>query len=71
VPADESRTLESELGTPLPRGMSKLTRAQRADLASAVADAHRRQATALADAGEHALGLLPPLLRDAIRRLAR
>jgi hypothetical protein len=62
-------SLEDELHGALPAGLRGLTDAQRRDLADAIADARRRQAAALADAGEQAFGHIPRLLRGPIRRM--
>jgi hypothetical protein len=51
--------------------LGQLTPTQRDDLAAAIRDAKRRQAAALAAAGEQALGLIPRILRGPIRRLFR
>jgi hypothetical protein len=61
--------LETELGATPPSGLSSLTPDQREDLAAAVRNAKRRQAKALADAGEQALKLIPRVLRGPVRRL--
>ena len=62
-------SLEDELREPLPAGIRQLTEDQRQDLADAIRDARRRQAGALAEAGENALGQLPRLVRGPIRRM--
>ena len=62
-------SLEDELRGPVPAGIRGLTDAERQDLADAIADARRRQAAALADAGERAFNQIPRLLRGPIRRM--
>jgi hypothetical protein len=64
-----SRVLETELHAAPPRGVSALPARQQEDLASAIADARRRQAAALAEAGENALKLIPRVLRGPVRRM--
>ncbi len=61
--------LEEQLGAPAPAGLSRLSQAQRDDLARAIADARHRQAAELASASEKALGHIPRLLRTAIQRV--
>jgi len=62
-------SLEDELRGPVPDGLGELTDAQRQDLADAITDARRRQAAALAEAGEQAFGHIPRLLRGPVRRM--
>lgn len=62
-------SLEEELRGPVPDGLRELTDEQRDDLADAITDARRRQAAALAEAGEQAFGHIPRLLRGPIRRM--
>jgi hypothetical protein len=62
-------SLQEELHGPLPAGIRQLTDAQRQDLAEAIVDARRRQAAALAEAGERAFGHIPRLFRGPIRRM--
>ncbi|KAA9165487.1 hypothetical protein FPZ12_005270 [Amycolatopsis acidicola] len=61
------RSLAGQLGT-LPEGIEELPEEHRQDLADAVRDARRRQASALAKAGNDALRYVPALLRPAIRK---
>ncbi len=63
--------IERELAASPPSGLGRLTPEQRDDLAQAIRDAKRRQAAALAAAGEQALGLIPRILRGPVRRLFR
>jgi hypothetical protein len=63
------RALGDELRADVPEGLRELTDEQLTDLAAAVRDARRRQAAALAQAGERAFGHIPRLLRGPIRRL--
>jgi hypothetical protein len=61
--------IERELAASPPAALGRLSPEQRDDLAAAIRDAKRRQAAALAAAGDQALGLIPRLLRGPIRRL--
>jgi hypothetical protein len=61
--------LQKELAATPPAGVRALAAEQQADLAQAIRDAKRRQAVALAEAGENALGLIPRVLRGPIRRM--
>jgi hypothetical protein len=64
------RALEEQLGARLPAGVGGLAEAELQDLADAVRSARRRQAKALAEAGERALGRIPRLLRGPVRKVA-
>lgn len=64
------QALERELRGAAPRGVAALDSDALHDLASAVADARRRQAAEIAAAGERALSHLPALLRVAVRKVA-
>lgn len=61
--------LRAQLGGTVPEGLRQLDGEQLQDLADAVKDARRRQAAALAQAGDRALGHIPRLLRGPIRRV--
>jgi hypothetical protein len=61
--------LATELGGEAPIGLSRLGDDQLRDLTEAIRNARRRQAQALAQAGERALGHIPRLLRGPIRRV--
>ncbi|GAB2960614.1 hypothetical protein LWP59_05470 [Amycolatopsis acidiphila] len=61
------RTLAAELGG-LPEGVAALPAEHQQDLADALHQASRRQAKALAKAGDEALRYVPALLRPAIRK---
>jgi len=63
------RALEAQLDDRLPRGFSVLSAAELDDLADAVRSARRRQAAALAEAGERALARIPRLLRGPIKKI--
>jgi hypothetical protein len=69
MPPSGLEGLEAELGDSLPAGLSALSDEQLGDLAQAVKDARRRQAAALAAAGERALEHIPRLLRGPVRRV--
>jgi hypothetical protein len=58
-----------QLGGSAPDGLKQLDAEQLRDLAEAVREARHRQAAALADAGDRALGHVPRLLRVPIRRI--
>jgi hypothetical protein len=61
--------LRKQLGGNVPEGLEPLDDEQLLHLADAVRDARHRQAAALADAGDRALGHVPRLLRMPIRRI--
>jgi hypothetical protein len=61
------RTLAGQLGS-LPEGIDALAEEDKQDLADALHAARRRQASALAKAGDDALRFVPALLRPAIRK---
>jgi hypothetical protein len=69
LPAHGIEKLEAELGGAVPPGCSRLTDAEVRDLTGAIHVARRRQAQALAQAGERALGHIPRVLRIPIRRV--
>ncbi|GAA3851193.1 hypothetical protein GCM10022380_81510 [Amycolatopsis tucumanensis] len=62
------RTLAEQLGAEPPAGVAALDPAHQQDLADAVRSARRRQAAALAKAGNDALKFVPALLRPAVRK---
>lgn len=62
------RTLADQLGGTLPEGIEALGEHERQDLSNALRDARRRQAKALAEAGEEGLRYVPALLRGAVRK---
>ena len=66
---DAYDALREQVGDPLPEGVRALAPAELRDLAGAVHDARRRQARALAEAGERALSHIPRLLRGPVRRI--
>lgn len=61
--------LEAQLGAAPPPGLRNLEEQQLQDLADAVRDARRRQAAALAQAGDKAFQHIPKLLRGPIRKV--
>jgi hypothetical protein len=64
--------LAAELGAEPPGGLvAALSSDDLAALAAEVRDAKRRQAEALARAGDEALGHLPRLIRMAVERMLR
>ncbi len=66
---DGLTNLETELGSAVPAGFSRLSGEQLDDLASAVREARRRQAREIDAAAERALGFVPRLLRGPIRKI--
>ncbi|NIH82214.1 hypothetical protein [Amycolatopsis viridis] len=62
------RTLTEQLGAEPPPGVAALDPAHQRDLADALRSARRRQAAALAKAGNDALKFVPALLRPAVRK---
>ena len=64
------RALKEQLGNRLPKGVTALADEELEDLAEAVRAARRRQAKALADAGERALNKIPRVLRGPVRKAA-
>jgi hypothetical protein len=66
---DAFAALCRQLGGSAPEGLKRLEAEHLHDLAEAVRDARHRQAAALADAGDRALGHVPRLLRVPIRRI--
>jgi ferritin-like metal-binding protein YciE len=67
---DAIHALEEQLRATAPTGVQKLTDAELADLAEAIRAARHRQAQALDQAAERALGRIPRLLRGPIRKVA-
>lgn len=68
--ADEAfQALRAQLGDGVPASLGDLRPEELHDLAGAVRDARRRQAKALAEAGERALSHIPRLLRGPVRRI--
>jgi hypothetical protein len=63
------RALEDQLGAPAPAGLKVLSDSELRHLADAIHAARRRQAQALDQAGERALGKIPRLLRGPIRKV--
>jgi hypothetical protein len=63
--------LRAQLGGTLPEGLRTLEKRQLEHLDEIVRAARRRQAQALAEAGDRALGFVPRLLRGPIRRIMR
>ena len=63
-PRDRLEPVRAQIGGPLPGGLTELTDDELADLAAALADAHREQSRALDGAIDHTLRYLPwPLSR--------
>jgi sRNA-binding protein len=61
--------LRAQLNGKVPAGLLELDHEHIEHLADAVHEARRRQAKALAEAGERALSHVPRLLRGPIRRI--
>jgi hypothetical protein len=66
---DALSALDAQLGAAAPDGLGQLSDDELCHLAAAVSDARRRQARALGEAGERALGHIPRLLRGPVRRI--
>ncbi len=64
------RALEEQLGASLPKGVGVLAEEDLEDLGEALRVARRRQAKALAEAGERALSRIPRVLRGPVRKVA-
>jgi hypothetical protein len=64
------RALRQQLGDAPPPGVQALADEHLHDLAGAIRDAGHRQAAALQEAGERALGRIPRLLRGPVRKVA-
>jgi hypothetical protein len=69
VPDDAFSALRAQLGETAPDALRALTEEELRDLGAAIADARHRQAAALAEAGDRALGHIPRLLRGPIKRV--
>ena len=63
------RSLEEQLGGPVPRRIAELPPEDLAHLGDAIQTARHRQAKALEEAGERALARIPRLLRAPIRKV--
>ena len=62
------RRLEAELGSGAPLGLQALAAHELEHLAGSIAQTRRRQAQAIAAAGERSLRFVPRLLRGPIRK---
>lgn len=69
APGDAYSALRAQLGDGIPEAVRALAEDDLRHLAEAMQDARRRQAQALAEAGERALGHIPRLLRGPVRRI--
>jgi hypothetical protein len=69
VPDDAFTALSAQLRGTAPDRLRELAEDELADLAAAVAGARHRQAAALAEAADRALGHIPRLLRGPIKRI--
>lgn len=67
---DAKRALTEQLGAAPPAGLRKLSEAELSDLTEAIRAARHRQAQALDQAADRALGRIPRLLRGPIRKIA-
>lgn len=63
------RALEEQLGAAAPAGLKRLADGEIDDLAQAIRTARHRQAQALDQAADRALGRIPRLLRGPIRKI--
>ena len=68
-PRDRLEPVREQIGDPLPDGLHELTDDELADLATALADAHREQSAALDDAIDHTLRYLPWPISGLVRRV--
>lgn len=64
------RALKQQLGATPPPGVRALSEEQLRDLGAAIEQARHRQAAALQEAGDNALGRIPRLLRGPVRKVA-
>lgn len=69
MPDDAYSALRAQLGDSAPDSLRTLSDPELRDLSDALADARHRQAAALAEAGDRALGHIPRLLRGPIKRI--
>jgi hypothetical protein len=69
MPVDPRQVLRARLDEPLPERLWSLPDDQLADLGSALADAHERQAVALDKSIDKTLRFLPWLLRGVVRKV--
>lgn len=69
MPDDPFSALSAQLRGTAPDALRQLSDHELRDLGAAVADARHRQAAALAEAGDRALGHIPRLLRGPIKRI--
>ncbi|MFS8203034.1 hypothetical protein ACLVWQ_30640 [Streptomyces sp. CWNU-52B] len=67
--AEERALLQAELGAPLPEGFGALDGPQALLLAEALRRARERRASALGEAVDDALTLVPALTREPVRRM--
>jgi hypothetical protein len=67
--ADRLRAVRDQIGGPLPDGLQELTDDELADLATALADAHREQSRALEGAIDHTLRYLPWPLSGIVKKV--
>jgi len=58
-----------QIGGPLPDGLHELTDDELADLATALADGHRKQSAALDDAIDHTLRYLPWPISGLVKKV--
>ena len=69
TPGPGLQAVRDQLAGPAPAGLERLSEAELHDLADAIRQARRRQAQALAEAGDRALAQIPRLLRGPVRRI--
>ena len=67
--SDRLAPVRKQIGGPLPDGLTELTDAELADLAAALAEAHREQARALDGAIDHTLRYLPWPLSAVVKKV--
>jgi hypothetical protein len=69
APGPGLQAVRDQLGGTAPAGLERLAEPELRDLADAIRQARRRQAEALAVAGDRALSQIPRLLRGPVRRI--
>ncbi|HEY5428600.1 MAG TPA: hypothetical protein VIK04_05735 [Solirubrobacteraceae bacterium] len=69
MPDDAFDALCAQLDGAAPEPLRRLSAAELSHLANAIRTARRRQAKALAQAGESALGHIPRVLRGPVRKI--
>ncbi len=66
---DRLEPVRAQIGDPLPDGLAQLTDDELADLATALAEAHREQSRALDGAIDHTLRYLPWPISGLVKKV--